>query len=227
MESRLVSGKLIAANGVATHVECGFIPDEIQLIGDLAGTPCHYKWCKALYEHAALATGMYGWVVDIAPVRCNGATNGFIPYDTSIESVLLPAPDSDGVVMAPSILDYNALTTYVARDLSAGVEVLGSVVRPTTHNGYVYECIVASGGASGAEPTWLTVVGGRTVAAGGDQWICREERIARRGVKGFTIGATISVDGQYWFFKAEKHDRFNLMGDADVENPVTFGDRMI
>lgn len=226
MSVEIVSGKLIAANAVATNVECGFIPDHIQLIGDLAGTPCHYKWSRALYEHAALATGMYGWVVDIAPVRCNGAANGFIPYDTSIESVLIPSPDSDGVVMAPSILDYNALTTYVARDYTAGVEILGSVVRPTVHNGFVYELVVASLGASGAEPTWGTTVGGRTVATSGDEWICREERIARRGVKGFTIGATISVDGQYWFFKAEKHDRFNFMGDADVENPVTFGERM-
>lgn len=226
MSVEIVSGKLIAANGVATNVECGFIPDHLQLIKDLGGTEKHYKWDRVLYEHAAAATGMYGYDVDIAPAPLASANDGFIPYDTSIESVLIPSPDSDGVVMAPSILDYNVATTYVARDYTAGVEILGSVVRPTTHNGFVYECVVASGGASGAEPTWGTVVGGRTVAASGDEWICREERIARRGVKGFTIGATLSVDGQYWVFDAQKHDRWNFMGDADVENPVTFGDRL-
>jgi len=226
MSVEIVSGKLVAANAVATNVECGFIPDLVQSIKALGGTEKHYKWHRVLYEHAVAATGKYGYCIDIAPVPLASAAAGFIPYNTAIDSVLLPAPDADGVVPAPTCLDYNVLTTYVARDLSAGVEILGSCVRPTTHNGFVYECVVASGGASGAEPTWGTTLGGRTVAASGDEWICREERTVRRGVKGFTIGATLSVDGEYWVFDAQKHDRFNYMGDADVENPVTFGEHM-
>lgn len=226
MSVEIVSGKFTASTA-AVNVECGFIPDYIEAFSALGGTEIKYEWFKVLYDYAAAGTGMYGFVTDGAPAHVAAATNGFIPYDTSIESVLLPAPDADGVVMAPTCIDYNAATTYVARDLSAGVEILGSCVRPTTHNGFVYECVVASGGASGAEPTWLTVVGGRTVAGSGDEWICRHERVARRGVKGFTVGATICTDGEYWVFKAEKHDRYNYMGDADVENPVTFGERMI
>ncbi len=226
MSVEIVSGKFIAANAVATNVECGFVPSLIQLIKALGATEIHYKWHRVLYDHAAAGTGKFGYQVDVAPVPLASANDGFIPYDVSIESVLLPAPDADGVVMAPSILDYNAATTYVARDLSAGVEILGSAIRPTIHNGFVYECVVASGGAAGAEPTFGTVVGGRTVAGSGDEWICRDERIARRGVKGFTVGSTLSVDGEFWVFDAQKHDRFNFMGDADVENPVTFGDRM-
>ena len=225
MSVEIVSGKLIAANGVATHVECGFIPDHIQLIKDLGGTEKHFKFMRVLYEHAVTATGKYGYDIDGVPANLAGADDGFIPYDTDIDSVLLPAPDGDGVVPAASIADYDdAEAAYVARDLSAGVEVLGSVVRPTVHNGYVYECIV-SGGAGVTEPTWPTKVGD-TVSDNANTWICRAERTVKRGVKGFTIGATLSIDGQYWFFKAEKHDRFNFMGDADVENPVTFGDHM-
>lgn len=225
--SKIVSGKL-TVGAVAVNVECGFIPDYVQAISAIGGTEITFEWWKVLYDTVAAAKGKFGFVTSIAPAHVAAATNGIIPYDTSIESVLLPAPDSDGVVMAPSIADYSTTTTYVARDLSAGVEVLGSVVRPTTHNGFVYECIVASGGAAGAEPTsWGTTVGGRTVAGSGDEWICREERIARRGVKGFTLGATICTNGEEWVFRAEKHDRHADMGDADVENPVTFGERMI
>ena len=222
MEAKIVSGKLTVGD-VATHVECGFIPDEIKLISDLGGAEKHYKFAKVLYDHAAAATGKYGYDLVDSPAPLTDADNGFIPYSTSVESVVLPAPDGDGYVPAASIADYDDTeASYVARDYSAGVEVLGSVVRPTVHNGYVYECIV-TGGAGGTEPTWPTVIG-ETVSDGGvNTWICREERVIRRGVKGFTIGATLSVDGQYWWFKAEKHDRHTFMGDADVENPVTFG----
>ena len=222
MSVEIVSGKFVAANGVATNVECGFVPDYLELIRDLGATEKHLAWWKVLYDYAAALTGMYGYDVDIAPVPLASAALGIIPYDTSVESVVLPAPDGDGFMKAASIADYNALTTYTARSVTA----LGSVVRPSTHNGFVYELTTASGGAAGAEPTWPTKVGDSVTAGSTDVWICREERVVRTGVKGFTIGATISVDGEYWVFKAEKHDRYNYMGDADVENPVTFGDHM-
>ena len=161
-----------------------------------------------------------------SPTPLGSANAGFIPYDESIESVVLPAPDGDGYVKAASIADYDDTeASYVARDLSAGVEVLGSVVRPTVHNGFVYECIV-TGGAGTTEPTWPTKVGDTVSDEGVNTWICREERIVRTGVKGFTIGVTLCTAGEYWFFKAELHDRHNYMGDARIENPVTFGDHM-
>ena len=224
METKTVSGKLTVAN-VATHVECGFIPDEVQLISDLGGTEKHYKFAKVLYDHAASLTGKYGYDLVDEPDPLLTADTGIIPYDESIESVVLPAPDGDGYVKAPAIADYDDTeAAYVARDLSAGVEVLGSVVRPTVHNGFVYECIV-TGGAGGTEPTWPTKIGD-TVSDDNNTWICREERVVRTGVKGFTIGVTLCTAGQYWFFKAELHDRHNYMGDARIENPVTFGDHM-
>jgi hypothetical protein len=221
MESKIVSGKFLASTA-EVNVECGFVPDYIEAFSALGGTEIKYEWFKVLYDTAAAALGKYGFVTDGAPAHVAAATNGFRPYDTSVESVVLPAPDGDGYMKAASIADYNIATTYTARSVTA----LGSVVRPSTHNGFVYELITASGGAAGAEPTWPTKVGDTVTATSTDVWICREERVVRTGVKGFTVGATICTDGEYWVFKAEQHDRYSYMGDADVENPVTFGDHM-
>ena len=220
MEAKMVSGKLTVGDA-ATHVECGFIPDEIQLISDLGGTEKHYKFMKVLYDHAVAGTGKFGYDIDVAPTNLASANAGFIPYETSVESVVLPAPDGDGYMKAPSIADFDAGATYTARSITA----LGSVVRPTVHNGFVYELVTASG--IGAEPdTWPTKIGETVTAGGNDVFITREERVVRTGVQGFTIGVDLCTNGEFWFFKAELHDRHNYMGDADVENPVTFGDHM-
>lgn len=218
--SKIVSGKFLASTA-EVNVECGFVPDYIEAFSALGGTEIKYEWFKVLYDYCVAALGRFGFVTDGAPAHVAAATNGFRPYDTSVESVALPAPDGDGFMKATSIADFDATeAAYTARSVTA----LGSVVRPTTHNGFVYECTNNVG--AGAEPTWPTKVGDSVTIVGGDTWICREERIVRTGVKGFTVGATICTNGEYWVFKAEKHDRYNDMGDADVENPVTFGDHM-
>ena len=219
MNTETISGKFLVGD-VAVNVECGFIPDHLQLLKNLAGTLKHFKWQKVLYDYAAVGTGMYGFDVDGVPTRLGSANDGFIPYDTSVESVMLPAPDGDGFLKAPSIADYDGTAvTYTAR----GVAALGSVVRPTVHNGYVYESLASTGAVQAVEPTWPTIVGD-TVVDAVNTWICREERVVRTGVKGFTVGVNLCTDGQYWSFKAEKHSRYNYMGDARVENPVTFAD---
>lgn len=219
MEAKKVSGKLTVGN-VAANVECGFIPDEVQAIGPLGGAEKHYKWAKVLYDHAATGTGKWGYDLVDSPSPLGSANAGFIPYDTSVESVMLPAPDGDGYLKASSIADYDNTNNYTGEARST--TALGTVVRPTTHNGFVYECTTGAG-VDGTEPTWPTKVG-ESVDAGNNIWICREERIVRTGVKGFTIGSDLCSAGEYWFFSAELHDRHNYMGDARVENPVTFGD---
>lgn len=221
MEAKMVSGKLTVGDD-ACHVECGFIPDEIQLISDLGGAEKHYKFMKVLYDHAVGATGKYGYDLVDSPAPLTTEDAGFVPYSTSVESVVLPAPDGDGYLKAPSIADYSTTTDYTGGARS--VTALGTVVRPTVHNGFVYECTTGAG-TDATEPTWPTKVGD-SVDGGNNVWICREERVVRTGVLGFTIGVDLCTDGQYWFFKAELHDRHNYMGDADVENPVTFGDHM-
>lgn len=221
MSVEIVSGKFLAGDA-AVNVECGFIPDSLQLLRNLAGTLVHYKWLKVLYDYAVAGTGKYGFIVDAALTRLGTANGGFIPYDTSVETVQLPAPDGHGFWKAASITDYNPLTTYTIARTAA---VLGHAIRPTVHNGFVYECASVVGAPAGVDAAnWGTVLGGITTDTGGNTWICRTERVARRGVKGFTVGVDLSTDGQYWAFEAKKHDRYTYMGDADAENPVLFAD---
>jgi len=47
----------------------------------------------------------------------------------------------------------------------------GSVVRPTTGNGYLYMVISGSGNSSTTQPTWPTVIG-ESVVDGAVTWVC-------------------------------------------------------
>ena len=222
MNTETVSGKFLAGDD-AVNVECGFVPDYIRAISALSGTELEHEWWRVLYDTATQPLGMYGFnqAIGALPTPNASAAAGIIPYDASVESVMLPAPDGHGYLKAAAIADYNVATIYVARTAAA----LGTVLRPTIHNGFVYECVTSSGGASPEPLVWGTVVGEVTTdLAANDQWICREERVVRTGVKGFTVGVDLATDGEYWVFTAEKHSRHTYMGDADVENPVTFGD---
>ena len=220
MSVEIVSGKFMAANAVATHVECGFIPDFLQLIKALGATEKHFKWFKVLYDYAVTGTGKYGYDIDGVPANLASANDGFIPYDTSVDTVFLPATNNQGYIKAPSVADWATASVPVARVANG---VLGTCIRPPVHNGMVYECTVAAG-AMGIEPVTWPLVPGATVTDSLNTYIARVERVVKRGCKGFTVGATLSVNDEYWVFKAEKHDRYNYMGDADIENPVIFAD---
>ena len=220
MNTETVHGKFLAANAVATHVECGFVPDFLEAISDPAGTPVQHQFYKLLYDISA--AGLYGFIyaAAAAPTPNASAALGIIPYDTSIDTVFLPATNNQGYIKAPSVADWATASVPVARVANG---VLGTCIRPTTHNGMVYECTIA-GGAMGTEPVTWPLVPGATVADSLNTYIARVERVVKRGCKGFTVGETLSVNGIMWVFKAEKHSRNAYMGDADIENPVTFAD---
>ncbi|MBE3139679.1 MAG: hypothetical protein IMZ53_03745 [Thermoplasmata archaeon] len=213
---KVVSGTFISTTN-ATNVECGFIPDYIRLWSALGGTELCIEWFKCLAD--AATTGQYG-CLDTAGVKsmCSDANNGIIEYDTSsTQYVWLTAPGGSGKVKKALSADFVAgVTQPTARSTS----VCGTTVRPSTHNGYVYEC-TTSAGVYGTEPTWGTVVGA-TTSDGTNTWTCRMEETVAAGCQGFVVGATISTDGEIWVFKAEKHDMTGDLGDSDSENPVRF-----
>lgn len=68
------------------------------------------------------------------------------------------------------------LTYYEAKDPIAWAVgtafTLGDAVRPTTRNGFAYECTVAGTSGAAIEPTWPTNPGG-TVVDGTVTWTCR------------------------------------------------------
>jgi hypothetical protein len=214
---RAVSGTFIA-DGSAMNIDVGFVPDYIELYAALGGTELGYKWYKILADEET--SGQYGIAIanagDVSV--CADADNGIIEYDTSSLQVAIPAADGDGEAKA-SVSDYSTSTDYSSAGQARTTSQVGTVVRPSTHNGFVYECTVA-GGTGGTEPTWPTTPG-ETVSDNNNTWICREEKVVKGGAQGFTVGTSISSDGEIWTFKAEKHDMSGDFGDADGQDPVS------
>lgn len=215
-----VSGTFIADNAIAANIEIGFIPDYLEAI-DLTTTLIIYRWYRCLAD--AETTGQYGIADDGAGVisECASADYGFLPYDEGENNRVLIENPSTGLLVPQSVYgDYGAAVDYSSVGAARSTTAIGTIVRPTTHNGYVYELITTASGTD-TEPTWPTTPG-ETVDAGYHIWMCREENFTKGGGKGFTVGASISTDSDVWVFRAERHDRTGDMGDADGPDPVNF-----
>jgi len=222
-----VSGTFIM-DGSAINVDIGFIPDYVKLIYNLeeGDNEVIHEWWRALADlgdKGVYTEGRYGISISCAGAVTipTTAATGIIPYNGSkTPRVLIPAYDGDGLMQTTVYGDYDTTADYSSVGQARSTSQLGTVVRPTTHNGYVYECTTA-GGTDATEPTWPTTPG-ESVDAGNNVWICREENIVNAAGLGFTVGATMSTDGDQCIFTAEKHLRTGDMGDAAATDPITF-----
>jgi hypothetical protein len=217
MSQEMTSGSFIA-DGNAINIDCGFVPDKFVAYSKLEETnPNQYVWYRQRGD-TVNGNGQYGITVtgSTGVITLNAsAAAGIAAYDTDADGVLIPAPNGNGEVTA-TVSNYDATATYTARSTTA----VGSVIRPTTKNGYVYECTTASGGASGTEPTWSTTVGGTTTAGSGDVWITREESTVNNGAAGVTIGATLSTDTDEWVWDAYHFRKTTAELDSAANDPV-------
>lgn len=217
----IVSGTFIADNAIAANIDIGFIPDYVELISALGGTELIVRYYRCLAD--AETTGQYGIIDDgagaLAP--CASAAYGIAAYDEGEAVRVLIEDPSTGNLKAKAVYgDYSSAVDYNSVGSARSATAIGTIVRPSTHNGYVYELITTATGTD-TEPTWPTTPG-ETVDAGYHIWMCREENLTKRGGMGFTVGASISGDGEIWVFKAERHDRMGDMGDAANLDPVSF-----
>jgi hypothetical protein len=197
-------GKLVLrhfeADGLATILDLGMVPDMVKLILDEGTYPDIITWFKRMVDdesiYGHLLTGSSGVVT-----RVTTAAEGIEAYDSSGEAVLIDTGGAKEKKVIPSL--WTASTAYTAR---SGVTP-GQVVRPVTRNGYVYEC--TSAGTTGAsEPTWPTIPG-NTVVDNGATWTCRDEKVVKYGKKGITIGASVSqnTNGNQCYVEAYQADR--------------------
>ncbi len=215
-----ISGTVIATADVM-NVDIGFIPDEVWLWTALGGTELSYHWLRVLADKAG--TGQYG-VLDSAGAKSTPTTaaTGIIPYNgAETPRVRIVSPDGDGFTQALVYGDWSAAVDYNSVGTDRSVTAIGTIVRPPTHNGKVFELTTGTGSGT-SEPTTWDVAPGESVTDGGSNiWICREEDIVRAAGLGFTIGATICSDGEILAFTAEKHLKYRDLGDADSTDPVT------
>ncbi len=212
-----VGGHFIA-DGNAVNIAIGYVPDKFVAKAKYEETNvATYIWLKEL-ANTANSNGQFGITRPAgggAVTKMASAAAGIASYDTTSNQVLVPAPNGNGTVQG-TVADYNTATTYTARSST----VIGSIIRPTTHNGFVYEMTTASSGAAGTEPTFNTTVGGSTTATSGDIWITREENTVAGGAKGVTIGADISTDTDEWSWEAELWDNVASEQDSASFDPV-------
>jgi len=219
----IVSGTFVADNAIAANIDIGFIPDYVELIADVSDTELMVRYFSCLAD--AETTGQYGIIDDGAGAlsMCASAAYGIAAYDEGEAFRVLIENPSTGKDTAKAVT--GDWTTAIATAATArSATAIGTIIRPTTHNGYVYECTTAMTTGAATEPTWGTVVGETTTDGTGSlgRWICREENLTKRGGKGFTVGASISTDSDIWVFKAERHDRTGDMSDAANLDPVSF-----
>ena len=110
-------------------------------------------------------------------------------------------------------VDYNPLTDYDTYAIDRSGTLIGTIIRPTVHNGCVYEMKTKTAGAAGAEPDpWGTVPGETTEDTIGNIWICREENIVPAEGEGITLGYTLLADGKEVYVIAERYNRNEDIG---------------
>ena len=211
---------------VATNynLELGFIPHHVRvLVGDTA--PIIYEWWGKIMEESLLAIAG-NWEYGIKLVGGSVATYmstpelGISMFDgTKTPQVLIPDPSTGRltkttlgvktVVAGVRNVDYNPLTNYTTYAVDRSATLIGTIIKPTVHNGCVYEMKTKTGGAAGTEPDpWGTVPGETTTDTIGNIWICREENIVASKGLGITLGYTLLADGKEVYVIAERYNRY-------------------
>ena len=205
---RLIGG---AAN---YNLILGFIPKKVQVVIMSATNPDTYDWFGELQEDSAEASAG-SWEYGIKTVGADGiqtymdtVAKGISAYDGSkIVQVRIenPATGKDEAVTPSDFLA--GATAPTARTASA----VGSVVKPSVHNDYVYEC-TASAGVLGTEPTTWPTVPGETVTDGTNTFITREENVVAGEGLGITLGGTLLENDKVAFVTAYRGES-EFVGD--------------
>jgi len=175
-----------------------------------------YDYYKILADTAA-GTGQYG-ILDTAGVKTTPTTadTGIIPLSSSDDGVLIESPQDSGKQVFATVVDYTTSVSTAATARTA--TAIGTIIRPTVHNGYVYECTTAGTGA--AEPTWSTVPGETSTDNSSVVYTTRVSNTTKRGVNGFQVGVTVCTDGEIHVYEATQNDVSRDQGDADAGSPV-------
>ncbi len=217
--------KRLVADGNEVKLDLGFIPCRaLVLINYLTGeNPNIYDWQKWMEDES---TALYGILntgsTGVLTIPTTAAT-GISKLDVQYDGVMIPAPDGgDDVFMIPEVYaitqDYSSTytqsqtgdtVTCAARTASAP----GTIVRPPTRNGFVYE-LKTSTGSGTTEPTWGTTVGGDVTDGGSNVWTCRAENVSSKGAQGIIIGATTQTDGHINSVIAWKGGHYKNIGDV-------------
>lgn len=204
---------------VATNYDLilGFTPHHVRvLVGDTA--PILFEWWGKMMNESLLAIAG-SWEYGIKLVGGSAATymatkeTGISAFDGSkTPLVLIKAPATGKLVKTSVYGDYDPAVDYNSVGTNRSATVIGTIIRPTTHNGYVYELKTKTGGAASTEPTWGLVPGETTTDTIGNVWTCREENIVANKGLGITLGYTLLEDGKEIYVIADRYTRYEDIG---------------
>lgn len=201
-------------DGAAVNIDVGFVPDTVKLIIDDGTNQNIITWFRGMYDD--LATKLYGFLLTGSTgvtTQITAAANGISPFDTKYNQVLVDSPVPGKGLVKADVSDWAAATDYSSGERSA--TTVGTIVRPPTHNGCVYELTTDTGSGTSEPSSWPTTPGTTCTDGGSNVWTCRQENVVTGGKQGFTVGASAGVTNGYeaWF-EAERSDKDSDRGDS-------------
>ncbi len=199
-----VVSRILIGSGNAYNLVLGAEPFRVEV--DLISTDNNsifYTWNGRNQEEGAVnITDSTEYGIKIAEgvtTICDTTAKGISLYDGSkTQMVLVPSPVPGIGDVKVAVNDYTVTrsTNATARSGTA----IGTILRPTVHNNYVYECTFAGTGSAEPDP-WPTPPG-EAVTDGTVIFTCRRENIvAGKGI-GVTLGATLLASTDLFFVRA-------------------------
>lgn len=201
------------ADDLALNVDLGFVPDfAILFLNVVSGqTPDIYFWFRRLVDDQSLGGIKINGADGVTSCVNTGAT-GLAALDSKFHQVMVESPAPGRGELACDVADWATGTNYSTGQRSA--TTIGTIVRPPTHNGYVYELTTDTSTGDSEPSTWTTTPGETSTDGGANIWTCREEKVATRGAQGVTAGASLQTNGQECFIAAWGNPRDRDGGDA-------------
>lgn len=199
------------------NLDLGFIPKFVKVTVMSATNPDVYKWFGEMMEDSSEASAS-SWEYGIKITGSDGiqsymdtVAKGISAYDgAKTPQVYLTNPGT-GLKEKADIADWAAATNYSTGERTA--TAVGTVVRPPTHNGKVFE-LTTDTSTGGSEPSSWDVEPGVTVTdGGGNIWTCRvEEIVANKGL-GITLGGTLLENDKIAYVECYRAIRCEDIGD--------------
>lgn len=210
--------RILYGQGAAYNLELGFVPTFVHIMKYNAthGSVVWLTWYGTPNEDDAVVIaggGIYGHLHTNGAVTEADADTGIQSYDgAKMPQVLVesPIPAKGDLKVDCFDFDYHKANSTTPTERSA--TVIGTMVRPTTANGYVYECTTTAGAMTSlTEPTWPTNPGD-TISDGSNTWTCREENIVANKGLGITLGQTLAAASIPLFIIAVRGDEYLDLG---------------
>lgn len=208
----------LKGGAVDYNLDLGFVPSLVEVTVMSGTNPDTYRWFGKEMEESAEAIAS-SWEYGIKNTAGGSETymatvaTGISVYDgAKTPEVLIDSPQPGIGLVKAAVADWDADTGYSTGERSA--TAVGTIVRPPTHNGYVYELTTDTGDGT-SEPTtgWSTTPGVTCTDGGSNVWTCRKENVVAPKGKGITLGGSLLETDIIVYVVAWRHGHFRDIGD--------------